>query len=149
MTHSSRPTAFDAFAAASKPHPVAQKANRLNKPSPFSLRLSWEERERLERQAGRRSLGAYIRHKLFGEQTTPRRKRRKPRPDDVAIAQALAILGRSRLASNLNQIAKAANTGTLPVGEDLTRELHQACSDIRTMRTALIQALGLTPEDSS
>ncbi len=35
-------------------------------PPPFSLRLSFEERARLERDAGDMPLGAYIRERLFG-----------------------------------------------------------------------------------
>ncbi|MEM9619366.1 MAG: hypothetical protein AAF936_15535 [Pseudomonadota bacterium] len=117
---------------------------------PFSLRLTFDERERLRREAGSRSLGAYIRHRLFGDEASPRKfKRRKPGPDHAQLGRALGILGQSRLTANMNQIAKAANMGALPVTPELSDELHEACADIQAMRHALIAALGIKPEDGS
>lgn len=117
-------------------------------PPPFSLRLSEDERAILRRRAGKRSMGEYIRSKLFGEDATPRKvKRRNPTEDDQENAAQLAGLGQSRLASNMNQIAKAANMGALPVTPDLENELHQACADIAFMRRALIASLGLKPKE--
>lgn len=46
---------------------AARKA--LKYPPPFSLRLTFEERERLERDAAGMSLGAYIRSRLLSEMT--------------------------------------------------------------------------------
>jgi len=111
---------------------------------PFSLRLTDEERARLEREAGDRPLGAYIRMRLLAEESVPRRqRRRRPVEDHAALAQVLAALGRSHLASNFNQLAKAANSGSLPVTPDTEAALRQACADVATMRTALLRALGL------
>ncbi len=62
--------------------------------------------------------------------------------DHVILAQLLGALGKSRLASNLNQIAKAANIGALPVTEELEAELHTACAEIGEMRDTLMTALG-------
>jgi hypothetical protein len=44
---------------------------------------------------------------------------------------------------NMNQLAKAANIGTLPVNDETTRELTRACEDIAAMRRMLMQALGM------
>lgn len=113
-------------------------------PPPFSLRLSEEERAILRQRAGKLSMGEYIRSKLFGDAATPRKvKRRNPTEADQTNAAQLAGLGQSRLASNMNQIAKAANMGALPVTPDLLDELHQACADIAAMRDALIGRQGL------
>lgn len=121
-------------------------ASRAKHAAPFSLRLSDEERAELERAAGSQPLGAYIRARVFGERVTPRRPVRRPIQDAQALARVLGALGQSRLASNLNQIAKAANAGALPVTPELEDELALACRDVREMRTALIAALGLKPE---
>ena len=84
--------------------------------APFSLRLTRDERARLEWDAGPLSLNAYIRKRLFGEQASPRRRvKRAPVKDHQELAKVLATLGRSNLASNVNQLAKGLNTGTLPV----------------------------------
>ena len=123
------------FNAAAKP--------KKKRPAPLSLRVTEEERALLKELAGRRSVNAYIREKVFGDKASPRRSYRMPRPDEAAIGQALAKLGQSRLSSNLNQIAKAANLGTLPVTSDLADDLAAACADIRIMREELIAALGL------
>jgi len=60
----------------------------------------------------------------------------------LEVRKVLAALGNSRLSSNLNQIAKAANRGALPVTEELSLDLQSACLDIRAMRMALMMALG-------
>lgn len=72
-------------------------------PSPFSLRLSFEERAQLERDAAGLSLSAYVRERIFdGSKTTPRRRGKFPVKDQKALASVLAMLGQSRLANNLN-----------------------------------------------
>ncbi|MEM8986540.1 MAG: plasmid mobilization relaxosome protein MobC [Pseudomonadota bacterium] len=76
------------------------------------------------------------------------RKKRSPVADDAALARVLGALGQSRLASNLNQIAKAANQGVLTVTPDLIDELSDACADVRAMRQDLIAALGFKLERS-
>ena len=112
---------------------------------PFSLRLTFEERSALEKSAGNRPLGAYIRSKLFKGEEAPRKRRtrtRKPLKDEKALGELLGKLGKSRLASNINQLAKAVNSGSLPVTPDTEKALQKACDDVRSMRILLMQALG-------
>ena len=114
-------------------------------PPPFSLRLTFEERARLELDAGDIPLGAYIRSKLFNEPATvrPSRKAKRPVKDHQALASVLGELGKSRIANNLNQLAKAANSGCLPLTPETEKSLEEACAGIHWMRTTLMQALGL------
>lgn len=123
-----------------------QATGKKKTASPFSLRLTPEEREYLNQQTGARPLGAYIRERLLGDRTEKRRTFRKPHVDEKQLALVLAELGRSRLSSNLNQLAKAANTGTLPLPHEVERDLREACKAILAMRDALIAALGLKTE---
>ena len=113
---------------------------------PFSLRLTFEERARLEQLAGDEPLGAYIKRKVFdGKGAGTKRalsRTRKPIKDEQKLAHVLAMLGQSRLANNLNQLAKAAHIGTLPVLPDTEREIRKACADIALMRRELLRALG-------
>ena len=138
------------FNAASSPSP-GQGRRRKRPPPPFSIRFTEGERARLASEAGKRPLAAHIRSKLFGD-AVPQRRRRPvrrippPKVDQVALGRALGELGRSRLASNMNQIAKAANLGALPVTPELEQELHEACVAIRDMRRQLVAALGIKPE---
>ncbi|MES9930514.1 MAG: hypothetical protein ABW158_20595 [Candidatus Thiodiazotropha sp. 6PDIVS] len=120
------------------------KPEKPSRPSPFCLRLSREERALLERAAGDLPLGTYIRKRLLNDAVASRRKvRKKPFKDKTLLAQALAELGRSRLSSNLNQIAKAIHTGTLILTPDVRATLLEACADIQAIRTMLMKALGL------
>lgn len=117
---------------------------------PFSLRLTLEERQKLESRAGNLHLGAYIKSVLFAEDAPTYRARRKgPVADHKALADVLACLGASRLSSNLNQLAKAANIGDLYFDDETKRLIGSACGDVKAMRQMLMQALGLKITDPS
>lgn len=125
----------------------APKRQKQHAPAPFSLRLSFGERQQLMKAAGSQPLGGYIRDQLLGPGVTqPRRKSRAPVQDQEALARVLAQLGASKLANNLNQLARAANSGSLPVTPDIEKSLREACADIRHMRLELLKALGIQPE---
>lgn len=111
--------------------------------TPFSIRLTKSEKARLRQQAGNRSIGVYIRDQLLGNQANPRRQLRHPKTDEKQVAALLAGLGQSRIPSNLNQLAKAANCGTLGISEEIERDLQDACQAVIAMREALFIALGL------
>ncbi len=138
----SGPALKEAFSEAARPSKPKRKA-----PPPFSIRFTDDERARLNRDAGTLSLAAYIRLKLFaGEDYPPTkrnatRKRRQPSVELAVLGHMLGGLGQSRIASNLNQIAKAANMGALPVTPELEQELLEACAAVKTMRHELITAL--------
>jgi phosphoglycerate dehydrogenase-like enzyme len=90
-----------------------------------------------------------MRERLLGDGSAPRKLRRKPAADQAGLAKVLGMLGQSRLANNLNQIAKAAHIGVLVVSPALIEELENACRDIRIMRDALLSALGFPPAGAS
>lgn len=120
---------------------------RAKYPPPFSLRLTFEERAKLEEAANGTPLGAYIRSQLFNGELKPvRRRGHRPVKDHEALARVLAALGASRLSSNLNQLAYAANTGALPSDEVTQKHLNAAYEEIREMRADLMKALGLESE---
>ncbi|HEV7248843.1 MAG TPA: hypothetical protein VGN93_17845 [Shinella sp.] len=91
-------------------------------------------------------LGAYIKAKVLGEAPLPMRRTGLSVEDRQAHARALALLGQTRLASNLNQIAHAVNIGVLPVTPETELELFGALADIREIRRLFMTALGLKPE---
>lgn len=132
---------FDAVNCDSPPTPSKKR------PAPFSIRLSESERARLSLEAAGAPLGAYIKAKALG---VPLRSRRTGLAveDRVALAKGLALLGRSRLASNLNQIAYAVNIGSLPITPETEQELFAALRDVRELRRLFLSALGLKPEDA-
>jgi hypothetical protein len=106
--------------------------------------MSFEEKSQLERDAAGMSIAAYIRWRLFDPDKPPPRTRGKhPVKDQQAIAKLLALLGQSRLANNVNQLARSANSGSLPLTPDTERALNEAAADISKIRTLLLQALNL------
>lgn len=115
--------------------------------SPISLRLSPDERAKLERAAGQETLSRYIRQRLFGDNDNqphsrrPKRKSHLPPADMVLLARFLGVLGESQIVTNLSQIADAAMAGALPVTDELVDELRASCAEVHEMRNALIQAL--------
>ena len=116
-------------------------------PPPFSLRLTFEERAALDSAAGGQPLGRYIRAQMLGDKAAKRKPYGKfPVKDQKALGRVLAELGQARLANNLNQLAKAVNTGSLPVTPETEDYLQQACQDVRQIRADLVRALGLQPE---
>lgn len=114
-----------------------------NKPKPFSLRLSVEERQILEELAGTKPIGAYIREIILDNPKPRRSRTTRPNEDDIILAQILAQLGASRIPNNINQLAKAANSGALPVSDDVHEDLSNAVKNITFIKETLIKALGL------
>ncbi len=72
-----------------KPPSSPNKNDKL--PKPFSLRLTFDERAALEKDAGNKPLGVYIRAKLF-EGEEQRTRTRKPVEDERALAVCSARL---------------------------------------------------------
>lgn len=118
-------------------------------PPPFSIRFTFEERARLDAERGRSSLAVHIRERLFGDEVTPRRRPgNSPVKDAEALGRVLGALGGSRLSNNLNQLAKAVNTGSLPVTPDTEADLVEACQEVKALRADLLRALGKLPGPS-
>ncbi len=134
------------FKAASSNQPKKKKTVR--RPAPFSLRLTQDERERLVREAAGAPLGTYIKAKALGDKPIRMRRTGLSIEDKKAHAKVLALLGRSRLSSNLNQLTHAVNIGALPVTPETEAELFAALQDIREIHQLLIASLGLKPGES-
>jgi len=124
----------------------AQAISKESKPSksPITLRVTNEERERLKSLAAGMSVSGYIRKCIFaGDITRRKRQSHMPVKDQEAMARALALLGASRIANNLNQLAHQANIGSLIMDEDACTQIDEAYAHVRLMRDELVSALGL------
>ena len=90
------------------------------------------------------ALATFIRAKVLNEQL-PCKKRRSTSSlgDKQAIAQILGLLGQSRIANNLNQLAYHANVGSLVMDDDAQAQIKEAYDHVIYLRQALIKALGL------
>lgn len=120
---------------------------------PFSIRLTDEEKRHLVERAGGRPLGAFVRDLVLakGSRVPRKRMRRAPTPvkDHAALARVLAALGQTRMANNLNQLARAVNIGVLPVNAETESDISEACSAIAAIRRDLMQALGVAKGTNS
>lgn len=111
------------------------------KPSTLTIRLKPDERLWLEQRAGKHSLSAYARRKLFGK--SERKVAVQPKADHIALAQLLAKLGQSSLAQSMALLALAARNGNLPILEETEEALQQSCEDIAEMKSLLMAGLGI------
>lgn len=126
----------------------ARTLKKSSKSKPFAIRLSDAERVELERRSGEMALGTYLKATLFADgDDRKRRGARAPVKDHAALAQVLACLGQSRLGESMQQLADAANSGTLYIDDDVPKAIEQACEDIVVMRLLLMQALGFQMPD--
>lgn len=117
---------------------------KVPRPAPFSLRLTFGERAKLETNAGSMPLSAYIKSVLFAQDAAKYRKRRANAHADVKLlAEVLSCLGASRIADNVSQLAKAADSGTLYLDDDTKLSIKRAFDDVRVMRVLLMQSLGM------
>ena len=115
---------------------------KRKRPSPLSIRFSDTEKLALKEKAGNKPVGRYIRELVLADISDPGRKTRLSQHDHEAISRLTAKLGQSRISSNLNQLAKLANMGSLPVDDEVTADLNAACTHISEMRSSLLRALG-------
>ncbi|MCA9583309.1 MAG: hypothetical protein KC416_16025, partial [Myxococcales bacterium] len=68
----------------------------------ITLRLTDEEAAKLERMSAGMTVSAFVRGCVFGDRSARRRPRdRRPVASEIELAQALAMLGQSRIANNL------------------------------------------------
>ena len=124
------------------------KLNESKVSRPVSVRFTGEERAELKKNAGRKSISAYIRDELFPDCEQPKRRRtrktRQPNLNDASLAQVLGVLGSSGVAGNLQNLADAADAGALAVTPDVVQELRDACAAVQRMRRLLVDALGVS-----
>ena len=119
------------------------KAKSGQQAAPLSIRFTDSEKARLKDLAGAQPLGQYIRDRVLDGSSAARTRVQAPLKDAEPLGHLLGLLGQSRMASNLNQIAKAANQGSLPVTHELEADLKKACDEVSEMRLLLLKALGI------
>ena len=135
------------IASGSTPAALSSRKHKTPRDCPrVTIRLSVEDHEKLKAQADGAALSVYLRA-LILKQQLPKRKLRSTASveDRQAIAQLLALLGDSRIANNLNQLAYHANIGSLPIDDETKGQINEAYDHVLFMRNTLISALGMKP----
>jgi hypothetical protein len=114
---------------------MASGSDKRQRGHTLTVRLSRDERDTLDALSSRSGLaaGAFMRAAAFGD-AGPRAQRRPP-ADHKALRQLLGECG--RIGNNLNQIAKALNTG----GNADIPELRTALAAYGDIREAILTAL--------
>jgi hypothetical protein len=124
--------------------PSCPKSNRTTRDCPrVTVRLSQDDHARLTDLAGGMALSTYLRAAALGQDLPRRRAAGLAVQDREAIAQLLGLLGQSRIANNLNQLAHQANIGTLPVDEETKTDIDEAYRLVVSVRATLMRALGM------
>ena len=132
--------AFQSAGSGAQPRKAVSPSREL---SPFTLRLTRAERARLEEMAAGMTLSAYVRACVFAEDTRLRKSHAcDASAEKKAMAEALALLGQSRIASNLNQLAHHANLGILIEDDGVKAQISEANAHLSAIRTALMAGLG-------
>lgn len=125
-----------------QPEATRSARQKIKRPAPLSIRVSEAERAWLTEQAAGGSISAFVKQRVFrGSGIAPAGRSGGTRIDDATAAKILAALGQSRIASNLNQLAKAVNIGSLPVNEETERDIREACAAVIQVKAALMTCL--------
>jgi hypothetical protein len=117
------------------------------RPAPLSIRFTDAEKAALRHKAAGIPLGSFIRQLVLGPDVGGGKARKYPVKDGEALGHILGLLGQSRIANNLNQLAKAAHLGALPVTDETEADLRAACAEVVTIRRLLLKALGVVTDE--
>lgn len=137
QTSNSIPKLTTDFVAAAPTKP--EKKRRM---APLSVRLSKEQRVRLEQDAAGIALNAYVLSKLFDD-ARPKRRRKKPTKQDKAIASALRRLGHCGIATYIVSQIVAVEEGRLLLSDNEEKDLRTAYAELDRIRRDLVEAMGL------
>lgn len=128
---------------------VNHKPAKRKRMAPLSVRLSKEQRERLERDAMGTALNAYVLIKLFDDDDKPNYRRKKPTKRDKAVARALRRLGGCGITTYLLSQILAVEEGRLIISDEEEKELRAARAEVDALRRDLVAAMGLESEYAS
>lgn len=116
--------------------PTPDTPHKKKRPAPLSVRVSDAEREWISKKAGKQSVNAFVRDRIFAD-----RPASKTGANEKDIARLLSELGRSRIAASLRTLAESASIGALVLDEELDEELRLALKAVSEIRDAVLKAL--------
>ncbi|WP_022694747.1 hypothetical protein [Ponticaulis koreensis] len=112
-----------------------QPKPRRKRLPPLSIRVTEDEKKRLEKLAGDQSINAYVRSKILGD------KSKRNAPYRETLARLLARMGETEIGPSLRTLARSAEIGALIVDAETKAQLNTALVALITMRQELIKAL--------
>ncbi|MHA3914245.1 plasmid mobilization protein [Halovulum sp. GXIMD14793] len=136
---------FDQVVNGTKTHaPSKPLGRKTTRDCPrVTLRFSEADYAKLRDLADGMALSTFIRARALSDELPKRRgPKAAPIQDQAALAQVLALLGQSRIANNLNQLAYHANIGALSIEPAEQEQINEAYAYVGQMRALLLRALG-------
>lgn len=137
------------FAGCSSAHtPAPNGKNRRKRMAPLSIRLSPDERARLETMAGKQPIGAFVKSRLFAanDNIPPQPNSRPIVNERVGFAKILGMLAQMDVFLTLKELLKAVGNGHIQLRPETESALNAACLDLAEIRRLLIKALGIKAE---
>ena len=128
---------------ASSAHTPAPKGKKRKKRmAPLSIRLSPDERARLEVLAGKQPIGAFVKSRLFAanDNIPPLPNSRPIVNERVGFAKMLGMLAQMDVFLTLKALLKAVGNGHVQLKPETESALNAAFLDLREIRRLLIEA---------
>ena len=150
MSGSSQSHLFEGFNAQS----AVSSSQKTPRTIPLSIRVTKEEKARIQNLAGNMAVGNFIRQRVLGDDEDVKRPKRhrkkqyKPKLEHVELARLLGMFGQSELAQGILALSLVAQSGELDVTPDVSSQISSACAEIQEMKNMLIVALGVMPQES-
>ncbi len=128
--------------ASSAHTPTPNGKKRKKRMAPLSIRLSPDERARLEVLAGQQPIGAFVKSRLFAanDNIPPRPNSRPIVNERVGFAKMLGMLARMDIFLILKELLKAVGNGQIRLEPETESALNTAFLDLREIRRLLIEA---------
>ena len=132
---------FQSACSGNGPKPK-RKSKRSRDCPRVTVRLSPEDHDRLVELADGVALSVFLRTTALQQKLPKRRRSGAAVQDQEAIAKILGMLGESRIANNLNQLAYHANVGSLGFDDDAKAQIDETYGYVLDLRQTLLKALG-------
>lgn len=122
--------------------PVPNGKKRKKRMAPLSIRLSPDERARLEVLAGKQPIGAFVKSRLFAanDNIPPQPNSRPIINERVGFAKILGMLARMDVFLTLKALLKAVGNGHIQLKPETESALNTAFLDLGEIRRLLIEA---------
>lgn len=134
--------------ASSTHTPAPNGKKRKKRMAPLSIRLSPDERARLEALAGKQPIGAFVKSRLFAanDNIPPQPNSRPIVNERVGFAKMLSMLAQMDVFLTLKELLKTVSNGHVQLKHGTESALNAAFRDLGEVRRLLIKALGIKAE---
>lgn len=105
----------------------------------MGVRFTEEEYSYIDWARAGLSRHAYVKAQALDPFNPPKRQRKQPTEYQRYLSEVLARLNATHIPANLNQLAKAANSGSLILTPEVAADLHEARQLLGNIRELLLK----------